>query len=205
MAEATSPVDLPMDEIQSSRPTTDANLFIMLLAGLVGTVMMSLGTRPLQGGALNYVYGIINERGPVQFFELFMSFMVAALVVIKMRIVKNQLSVLAEAPIDPSVDFNNDAHVQSLRKSLMTMPNFSWSIVLNRAERILTLWLGSKDVSRVSDWASAQSERDTTGAQSSYTLAGVLIWAIPIMGFIGTVMGLGSAVSGFSEFLAGAS
>jgi uncharacterized phage infection (PIP) family protein YhgE len=32
----------------------------------------------------------------------------------------------------------------------------------------------------------------------------VLIWAIPILGFIGTVLGLGAAVSGFSEFLAGA-
>ena len=203
MAEANVPAEVQMDEVQSTRPTTEANLFIMLLVGLVGTVLISLGTIPLKEGKLKYIYGIINERGPVQFFELFMSFMVGALVVMKMRIVRNQISVLADAPIDPSIDFNNDGHIQDMRKSILTLPNFSWSIVLNRAERILTLWLGSKDVSRVSDWAASQSERDTANADSSYTLARVLIWAIPIMGFIGTVMGLGSAVSGFSEFLSG--
>jgi hypothetical protein len=86
----------------------------------------------------------------------------------------------------------------------MARDEFSWSIVLNRMDRMMALWLGSKDVSRVAAWSTAESDRDTSASDSSYTVARVLIWAIPILGFIGTVMGLGQAVSGFADFLAGA-
>jgi hypothetical protein len=37
--------------------------------------------------------------------------------------------------------------------------------------------------------------------QSSYTLSNVFIWAIPILGFIGTVIGIGQAVGAFSGSL----
>ena len=38
----------------------------------------------------------------------------------------------------------------------------------------------------------------------TYTLARTMMWLIPILGFIGTVQGLGSAVGGFADFLKGA-
>lgn len=81
---------------------------------------------------------------------------------------------------------------------------FSQSIVLSRMDRILAMWLEQKDVARISNWASAESSRDSASSDSSYSLSRVLIWAIPILGFIGTVQGLGGAVSGFSNFLSGA-
>jgi len=40
----------------------------------------------------------------------------------------------------------------------------------------------------------SQSELDSHEVGSSYALLNVFIWAIPILGFIGTVMGLGTAV-----------
>ncbi len=81
---------------------------------------------------------------------------------------------------------------------------YTWSILLNRMDRMLALWLGNKDVARIATWANAESERDSSSSDSSCAVARVLIWAIPILGFIGTVMGLGGAVAGFSDFLAGA-
>ena len=47
----------------------------------------------------------------------------------------------------------------------------------------------------------SQSEIDANAVDSSYTLLKVFIWAIPILGFIGTVIGISSAVGGFSGAL----
>lgn len=194
------------EEISGARPSTDASIIIQLLAGFVGTVAIAGAVYPLRNmaPAIAYFYKVINERGPVQYFELFMAFMVAALVILKARIVRNQLAVVARGPVDLDVDLGNDDQIMELRRKVRSHDDFSPSILLNRVERMLALWLSSKDVSRVSTWASSESERDAVASDSSYSIARVLIWAIPILGFIGTVMGLGSAVSGFAEFLSGA-
>ena len=44
-----------------------------------------------------------------------------------------------------------------------------------------------------------RSRRDTSA--KSYAVPRVMIWAIPLMGFIGTVVGISKAVAGFSGFL----
>jgi hypothetical protein len=130
-----------------------------------------------------------------------MAFMIAAMIFLKSRIVRNQLRSIAEGAVPSEIDLTDDEQISNLRRTLSQNESFTWSIVLNRIDRLLALWLGSKDISRVASWAQAESERDTTASDSTYSNARVLIWAIPILGFIGTVLGLGAAVSGFSSFL----
>jgi biopolymer transport protein ExbB/TolQ len=48
-----------------------------------------------------------------------------------------------------------------------------------------------------------QAEIDYNRLQNGYTLINVLIWAIPILGFIGTVFGIGQSVGEFSTFVRG--
>ena len=43
------------------------------------------------------------------------------------------------------------------------------------------------------------AENDANLVESSYTLTKGLIWAIPVLGFIGTVLGLSQAVGGFGS------
>jgi hypothetical protein len=57
----------------------------------------------------------------------------------------------------------------------------------------------------VADRLASQSDIDANQVTSSYTLLKVFIWAIPILGFIGTVIGIGTAVGGFSGSLDAAS
>lgn len=192
-----------VDAIQSfssGRPTTDANVFFQLIFGAVATVVLALAVsvfRNSEIGGLRYLYSIINERGWVQYGELFMAFMAAAMMFLKSRIIRNQVQVVASNPIPLDIDLSNDEQLQQLRDSLMHREEFSWSIILNRVDRAINLWLSTKDVGRVSAWAQSESSRDTSSSDSSYALTRVLIWAIPILGFIGTVLGLAVAVSGF--------
>lgn len=196
--------DVEVRAAQGVRPSTDANVAWQLIAGLLGTVAVFFLVGPLKGTQFNYLWGLVRDRGPIQYIELFMAFMVAAQVALKIRILRTQLRVMAESPVDTNVDLNDDVQIQDLRKQLVANPMFSQSIVLSRMDRILAMWLEQKDVARISNWASAESSRDSASSDSSYSLSRVLIWAIPILGFIGTVQGLGGAVSGFSNFLSGA-
>ncbi|MGA1531312.1 MAG: MotA/TolQ/ExbB proton channel family protein, partial [Kiritimatiellia bacterium] len=188
------------DAVSVGRPTTDANVFFQLIFGVVATIVLALAVsvfKNSESSSLKYINDIINERGWVQYGEVLMSFMVVALMVLKSRIIKNQLKVVASNPIPAEIDLSNDEEVHRLRESIMHREEYSWSIILNRIDRAIGLWLSTKDVGRVTTWASAESTRDTSSSDSSYSLCRVLIWAIPILGFIGTVLGLAVAVSGF--------
>ena len=60
------------------------------------------------------------------------------------------------------------------------------------------------DVGETVDHLRMQSEREAALVESSFTMLRVFIWAIPILGFIGTVIGIGQAVGGFSESVSAA-
>ena len=62
-----------------------------------------------------------------------------------------------------------------------------------------------KNIGRVSDVSALLSdlaEQDANYVESSYTLPKGLIWPIPVLGFIGTVLGLSQAVGGFGSVVA---
>ena len=200
--------DLQSDDLDEkigiiARAGTDANVFIQILVAIAGTAathMLAVLVKNM-GDIGNFMYGVITDRGPIQYIELFMAFMVVAQILLKQRIVKQQMKIIYQNPVDPSIDFNDEGQIQKLRKRIINHPKYAQSIVLSRMERILHIWTYNKDVGRVTEWAAAESERDTSSSDQSYALSRVLIWAIPILGFIGTVFGLGSAVGGFSAFL----
>src|SRR5205085_1491361 len=56
-------------------------------------------------------------------------------------------------------------------------------------------------VNDVSSILRAQAENDEDHVASSYTLVNGLVWAIPVLGFIGTVQGLSMAIGKFGQTL----
>jgi biopolymer transport protein ExbB/TolQ len=50
----------------------------------------------------------------------------------------------------------------------------------------------------------SQADSDASAVDSSYTVIRSLIWTIPILGFIGTVVGLSQAIGSFTEVLTAA-
>jgi hypothetical protein len=70
--------------------------------------------------------------------------------------------------------------------------------------RALEHFLASRDIKEVGDVLREESDADFALMESSYTPVKVSLWTIPILGFIGTVMGVSDAVGGFGDFLTGA-
>jgi hypothetical protein len=188
-----------------ARPRTDTSPAVQIILGLLGTALVGGAAYFLKGGKLDSIFELVNHHGPVQYIELFMFFMLVAQVVMKSRLVKEQFRVVTDNPIDPTLDFSDESQVEVLRAGIAAHRSFGQSILLGRVDRILSIWRATKSTARVSTWAAAESERDAAAADTSYSLARALVWAIPILGFIGTVQGLGQAVSGLSASVTGSS
>ncbi|MGB1656271.1 MAG: MotA/TolQ/ExbB proton channel family protein [Longimicrobiales bacterium] len=68
------------------------------------------------------------------------------------------------------------------------------------------LWLlhyleSNADPQRTHELLRHQSDLDADTAAAGYRTVKLFIWAMPILGFVGTVLGISLAVGGFSEFL----
>jgi hypothetical protein len=89
----------------------------------------------------------------------------------------------------------------------------------SQLERIRDKWISRADVISIRRARALQAylvtgrrsaatqivDEDAAGAlaasEASYSIPRVMVWAIPLMGFIGTVIGISAAVAGFSGFL----
>ena len=74
-------------------------------------------------------------------------------------------------------------------------------MLFNRIERALLNLKNVGNLSDVSEMLRAQAENDESHMDSSYGLLSGIIWVIPILGFIGTVVGLSGAIGGFGAVL----
>ena len=75
------------------------------------------------------------------------------------------------------------------------------SFMVNRIRKGLEHFAVRQSNPEVASLMMSQSELDAASVNSSYAVVKVFIWAIPILGFIGTVLGISNAVGGVSGAL----
>jgi biopolymer transport protein ExbB/TolQ len=74
-------------------------------------------------------------------------------------------------------------------------------VLFNRITVALSNLKNLGRVTDVDDIFRSQGGQDESAMETSYALVKGFIWAIPVLGFIGTVLGLSEAVGGFAEVL----
>jgi biopolymer transport protein ExbB/TolQ len=79
------------------------------------------------------------------------------------------------------------------------------SFLVARLDRALRHFESRRKVVEVVEYLSSESSADEGRVDASYALVRVFVWVVPTLGFIGTVIGIGAAVGGFSETLEAAS
>lgn len=75
-------------------------------------------------------------------------------------------------------------------------------VVLNRIQVALSNLKNLGRVTDVDEILRSQAENDEIAMETSYSLLKGFVWAIPVLGFIGTVLGLSEAIGGFGSVLA---
>ena len=202
--------EAPVEEIGliAARPTTDANVWIQVIGSVICTVLlcygMSFWAKMHNEGLVKYVNSLINQRGPIQWLELLSFFVIVFFIFQKNKILKKQIQHIADDTAQlRGVNMESEEELQALRKRIQETGGDKQSILLSRLDRALGLWVATKDLGRVSGWIGAEATRDNAMSDMTYTMARLMMWVIPILGFIGTVQGLGAAVGGFADFLSG--
>jgi len=147
----------------------------------------------------NVIYLYFYDRGWVPFVLTYLTCWSFAILWFKRRKLMNQLSVIQfkvlPEEISEDIRVENLSHFEAHVKRLGFDPKESF--LITRILRGLEHFRVRRNHSETADVLSSQSEIDATMVESSYVIIKVFIWAIPILGFIGTVLGISDAVSSF--------
>ncbi|MBM3499767.1 MAG: hypothetical protein FJX74_13990 [Armatimonadetes bacterium] len=77
----------------------------------------------------------------------------------------------------------------------------SWWV--GRLSTAVAQWMSTRNPAQVGEAIERHSALDADAVRSNHSLLRLAIWAMPILGFIGTVVGITLAVQAFSRFLGG--
>jgi len=111
----------------------------------------------------------------------------------KLRLQRQALN-LSAVPQDPDFVLNRESARAVLARIHSLVDNAGHFLLLNRIERALS---NLKNIGQISDVASIlrnQADYDEEQISSSYSMVHSFLWAIPVLGFIGTVLGLRQAI-----------
>lgn len=188
---------------------TDATEVSLKISAVIAAVLSAafLGAMiPLNANDL-YFGQLFLARGLVPYPLVFLMMWSGAILFLKSRKLKRQKESMLFDMLPNDISENITVkNAGQFMKNIRDLPaKASESFLINRVMRGLDHFRVLQNSSEVSSRLAVQSEIDATAVESSYSMLKVFIWAIPILGFIGTVIGISAAVGGFQGDLADAS
>lgn len=182
------------------------NAFLALGIGVVATVswygmiypfgLGDFGKPPVN--AMDYIHDLFYERTWVNYTETLFFFWAIAILYLKQQMLRRQQAAmyLDVLPTDISQEVNAE-NVGNFIDHLYSLPGrLRDSMMVNRIRKGLELFEIRQSNGDVNNMLSTQSDIDSSRIGGSYALTKVFLWAIPILGFIGTVLGLSQAIGG---------
>ena len=191
---------------QAKKFTDTGVIFTFILAVLItlaiyGFMFVARGFCP---SFIMFFHGGAGNRSTIPYYIIFFtSWSLAILFVKSMKLSLQTKALKAKImPDDPNFILSPmtvSVVLTNMYEQVDTPKHF---MLFNRVERALS---NLKNIGRVSDVVetlSSQADIDEQFSESTYTLIRGFIWAIPVLGFIGTVLGLSQAVGGFGSVIA---
>ncbi len=192
---------------RGSAAVEDASDVPLLTSGLIGavaTVSFFILTFPIHDlGILQLFWG----RGWVPFVLVWLTCWSVAILVLKWKKLKRQRQsmLLDVLPTELSSEITLDS-LDKFEEHIHGLPGMAGeSFLVNRVIRGLQHFRVRRSAAETATMMESQSDIDANNVSSSYSIVKVFIWALPIMGFIGTVIGISSAVASLAGSLESAS
>lgn len=128
-------------------------------------------------------------------------FWAVTILFVKGRKVKFQRKILSLnlIPQDPNFFLNNATARDALLRIRGQVDDPKHYLLLNRIDVALSNLQNIGEISEVASLTNAQASIDEDQVLASYSLINGFNWAIPVLGFIGTVLGLGAAIGEFGQ------
>jgi hypothetical protein len=195
----------------AAAPDTNVSGLWAFLGAIAGTAVFyallwpisSVGGKQTYLGRLFIGTSSMAAGGWVPIVEVFLFFWAGGMLVQKwLKIRRQQRGLLYDVlptELGETITLGNldrfVSHIRSLPKEA------AGSFLVTRCLRGLEHFRVRKSAPDTATMLSSQSDIDASNVDSSYTMFHVFIWAIPILGFLGTVIGVSSAVGGFTGTL----
>ena len=145
------------------------------------------------------LHELLHQRGPTQIITLMMSGMLSAFLVSKWRRITKQEKGCSSLELD-IVNLNEKDDVSTIRSKVEQ----GKYLINKRIRRVLDVWESTGSSFQLERSADIDNELFELSMMSSYSFPKVLLWAIPLTGFIGTVIGMSQAVGSFDVVLSNA-
>ncbi|NQU11032.1 MotA/TolQ/ExbB proton channel family protein [bacterium] len=190
------------------RPTTDVPFIRVLMIGLLCTVALFLLLWPLKDYFIRELFIGYNvpkwDRVIFQGIITLVFMLSMATIILKIFRTRRERAIIDQGVVPDQLDATNPEEVRAVYERVVANPRLTESLVLTRVARLLAMWINTGDFGRTTQWAKEESELDAWRSDSSFRANRLFIWALPVLGFLGTVYGVSYSVGGFAEFLRGA-
>ena len=185
--------------LNSKRQELEVNSLLLLLTALGIFVLTYAIVGLVPAIRESYVGVLLFERGFIQFIVVLLAAIVIATSMLKFLVLKKEHEALRKIWIADHIplDKPNAHEVDYFHQRLLKDGN----LVAIRCGRVLRAYIKSGDRAIANEFALDDSSFYLSASETSYSVPRILVWAIPLLGFIGTVIGISGAVSGFSGFL----
>lgn len=168
--------------------------------GLMWPFIPPAGMPIAEYSTLQFLASLFYKHFVVSFLNTLFFSWAMAIIFLKHRKIRHQKAALLldvlPTHLGREIDADNVAvfieHVYSLPVRLRD------SLMVNRIRKALELFEIRQNVSDVREMMASQSEIDSARIGGSYTLLRAFLWGIPLLGFIGTVVGLSQAIGGMN-------
>ena len=166
---------------------------------VVGLLGMSAAVGGLHLVRESFVGQIFFTGGWVNYVEFVLFFWGLGMLFLKNRKTKRQHAALLLDVLPKSIHAQvKEDNVGQFIAHLYQLPeHLRDSMMVNRIRKALELFEARPNNAEVASMMNAQSNIDANRIAGSYALLKVFLWALPILGFIGTVLGLSFAMGGF--------
>lgn len=127
----------------------------------------------------------------------------AAILILKSLKIRCQSTALRLTllPEDPGFRINGSTVGEVLARIPTQIDEPDGFILANRVERVLRNVRNVGRVADIDEMFTSAADADESRMESSYTVVRGLIWAVPVLGFIGTILGLTMAIGEFQGVL----
>jgi len=173
------------------------------LSALMGVLLTLLFYGVLLLFRKSAIADMFLNRGAIPYFIVLFSAWALAILFLKWRKLAFQRKTLAHAVVPADHDFVlSSATVEAVMNNIYrTVDDPKYFVLFNRIVIALSNLRNLGRVADVDDILRSQATHDESSMETSYALVRGFVWAVPVLGFIGTVLGLSQAIGGFGSVL----
>src|ERR1043166_672084 len=142
------------------------------------------------------VHGFLTERLIFQGMITFVWALSMATVILKVMTIKKERATLEDGLIPEGLDLTESDKLIEVYERIRSRPNLAESLGLTRVARVLAMWINTGDFERTAEYARSQSDMDALASDASFRRNRLFIWAMPLLGFVGTVFGVAAGIGG---------